>query len=295
MKRTLPLLLLLALLTGCQAQAAPPADIAATTLPVYQFTEFLCRGTGLRVTRLVTENVSCLHDYSLRVSQVKAVEQAALVVLSGAGLEDFMSDLLDGHAVLDASAGIALLEGGHEHDHEHAHSHEHSHAQEETDPHIWLSVPNAMQMAQNICDGLSAQYPQYTALFSENMALLRTRFLQLQDYAQEQLRDLSCRELLTFHDGFSYLAEAFDLDILAAVEEDSGAEASAGELIELITLARAHALPAIFTETNGADAAASILSQEIGAAVYTLDMAMSGDDYFASMYHNINTLREALS
>lgn len=279
---------LLLSLFGCQAQTLP-ADIAATTLPVYQFTALLCQGTPLRVTRLVTESVSCLHDYSLRVSQVKAVEQASLVVISGAGLEDFMADLLTGRDVLDASDGISLLDGGHTHEHEH--EHEASHA----DAHIWLSPQNALQMAQNICVGLSARYPQYSARFCENMELLRAQFAQLDDYAAERLRDLSCRELITFHDGFSYLAQSFDLHILAAVEEESGAEASAGELIELIELTRAHALPAIFTETNGADSAAAILSRETGAAVYTLDMAMSGEDYFAAMYHNINTLWEALS
>ena len=33
---------------------------------------------------------------------------------------------------------------------------------------------------------------------------------------------------------------------------------------------------------------------ETGAAVYTLDMAMSGDSYFDAMYHNIRSVKEAL-
>ena len=59
------------LLSGCTAEEAP-AQIAATTLPVYEFTSRLCDGTGITVSRLVTENVSCLHDYSLNIRQVKA-------------------------------------------------------------------------------------------------------------------------------------------------------------------------------------------------------------------------------
>ena len=89
MKRLFSLFLLLTfLLTGCGATA--PAQIAATTLPVYEFTLRLCEGTGLTVSRLVTESVSCLHDYSLNVGQVKAAEQADHIVISGAGLEEFM-------------------------------------------------------------------------------------------------------------------------------------------------------------------------------------------------------------
>lgn len=41
------------------------------------------------------------------------------------------------------------------------------------------------------------------------------------------LESLSCRELITFHDGFSYFADAFDLTILRAMEEEAGSEASA--------------------------------------------------------------------
>ena len=57
---------------------------------------------------------------------------------------------------------------------------------------------------------------------------------------------------------------------------------------------QAHLLPAIFTERSGSVSAASIIARETGVKVYQLDMAMAGDDYFAAMYHNIDTLKEAL-
>ena len=90
------------------------------------------------------------------------------------------------------------------------------------------------------------------------------------------------------------MAKSFDLTILRAVEEESGSEASAAELIELIALVKHNQLPAIFIEANGSDSAARIIAEETGASVYTLDMAMSGDSYFDAMYRNIDTLKEAL-
>lgn len=295
MKRTcliLALALVFGLLSGCAGQTEY-ADIAATTLPVYQFTSLLCQGTGLTVTRLVTENVSCLHDYSLNVRQVKAAEAAQVIVMNGAGLEDFMADILADKHTIDASAGIVLLDSCHSHEDAH-HQDQDDHHGHEADAHIWLSPVNAMTMAENICNGLKAEYPQHAALLEENLIALRTQLLDLLDYGNQQLAELSSRDLITFHDGFTYFAHSFDLEILAAVEEESGSEASAQELITLIRLVQEHDLPAIFIEENGSPSAAGVISAETGAGIYTLNMAMSGDDYFAAMYQNIDTIKEAL-
>jgi ABC-type Zn uptake system ZnuABC Zn-binding protein ZnuA len=140
-KFVLLFLILTTFLHGC-ATRQPQPQITATTLPVYEFTSLLCEGTGLTVTQLVTEAVSCLHDYSLNVRQVRDLEGAELVVISGAGLEDFMDDLLTEKAVIDSSEGIVLLEGGHAHNHGHEEDNHETHHHEE-DPHIWLSPENA--------------------------------------------------------------------------------------------------------------------------------------------------------
>ena len=281
-----------ALLCGC-APKADYAPIAATTLPVWDFTSRLCQGTPLAVTRLVTEQVSCLHDYSLNVRQVKAAEAAQVVVISGAGLEDFLDDLLLDVPTIDASQGISLLHSDEAHEEEEHHHEEDGHHHEE-DPHIWLSPENAQAMAQNICDGLSRQYPDYEETFRANLEDLLSQLEALQSYGEEQLSGLQCRELIPFHDGFSYFAQAFHLTILESVEEESGSEASSKDLIHLTELVWDHNLPAIFTEVSGGDSAAQVIARETGCKVYALDMAMSGSSYFEAMYHNIDTIREAL-
>lgn len=290
MKKLLSTLLALAiLLCGCTAPAEH-SDIAATTLPVWEFTTRLCEDTDLTVTRLVTESVSCLHDYSLNVRQVKAVEESDLVVISGAGLEEFMHDLLHDKDVIDASSGIEILECSEHHDHGHDHEGHHH----ETDSHIWLSPENAAMMAQNICSGLCSRYPVHADIFQANLTCLLDEIEALQAYGSDSLSELSSREIITFHDGFGYLAESFDLHILKAIEEESGAEASAAELKEMILMVEEHQIRAIFTELNGSVSAADIISAETGANCRQLDMAMAGESWFEAMYHNIDTLKEAL-
>lgn len=286
------LLLVCLLLSGCQT-ADTPAMVVATTLPVYDFTVALCQSTDITVERLINESVSCLHDYSLSVSQVKAVESAEIIVCSGAGLEDFLRDLLENSVKVDASAGISLLCTRHSHDHDdHAH-----HAHEDTqefDAHIWLSPANASCMAKNIAAGLIDHYPQHEQQIQNNLTALLQNLDVLQQYGQQTLSELRSRDLITFHDGFSYFADSFDLHILEAVEEESGSEASAKELIHLITLVQDHKLPAIFTETHGSVSAANVISRETGANIYALDMCMGDTGYFEAMYRNIDTIKEAL-
>ena len=286
------LLLVCLLLSGCQT-ADTPAMVVATTLPVYDFTVALCQSTDITVERLINESVSCLHDYSLSVSQVKAVESAEIIVCSGAGLEDFLSDLLESSVKVDASAGISLLCTRHSHDHDdHAH-----HAHEDTqefDAHIWLSPANASCMAKNIAAGLIDHYPQHEQQIQNNLTALLQNLDVLQQYGQQTLSELRSRDLITFHDGFSYFADSFDLHILEAVEEESGSEASAKELIHLITLVQDYKLPAIFTETHGSVSAANVISRETGANIYALDMCMGDTGYFEAMYRNIDTIKEAL-
>lgn len=280
------LVLSLILLPGCTTEPAP--QVAATTLPVYQFTAALCDGTGIRVGQLITQSVSCLHDYSLNVSQVKNLEAAEVVVISGAGLEEFMEDLLSQvNTVIDSSRNIPLLESCGHHEEHQGHHHE-------QDAHIWLSPVNAMAMASNIARGLQEAYPEHAQTIEGNLEALLKQLSQLEQYGQAQLSSLSCRDMITFHDGFGYLADAFGLTILEAIEEESGSEASARELKEMIGIVKEHQLPAIFTERNGSTSAARIIEAETGAKVFALDMAMAGQDYFEAMYHNIDTIREAM-
>ncbi len=286
-KRIFSILLAIGLvlgLSGCGHHQS--CQLVATTLPVYEFTARLCSGTDITVSRLVTENVSCLHDYTLQTGQMRAIEGAKAVILSGGGLEHFLEDAIGDQLTIDASSGIALSCSGEAHHEGHHH---------EEDPHYWLDPENAAIMAQNIAAGLTELYPEDGAVIRENLEDLVLELEALQAYGEETLQGLSCRELITFHDGFSYFADAFDLTILKAVEEEAGSEASAKELIELIGLVEDGQIPAIFTERSGSTSAAQIISRETGASVYMLDMAMAGDSYFDAMRHNIDTVKEALS
>ena len=287
----------LLLLTACGGgTASTPAEeddtlhILATTYPVYLFTTAVTEGVeGVEVTRLIQEEISCLHDYTLTVTDMKAIEAADVIVMNGVGLEDFMADALatSDAPVIDCSEGVALLEAmGHEgHDHD-----------AEYDPHIWMDPERAAQMVWNVATVLSEVDTMNGDLYTANASAAEAR-LQSEVVGVEDPDILA--GLITFHDGFQYFAQATGLDLLKAIEEEEGAEASAAEIKEIVGLIGDYNIPAIFTEKNGSDATAQAISRETGCAVEQLDLIMSGDGsgiqpYLDAMNQNINTVLEAL-
>ena len=286
MRKTLLIIAILCLLlAGCRTQPAE-SQIVATTMPVYTICRELCQGTDLSVTQLIQDDVSCLHNYTLQVGQMQLLERSEVVVTNGAGLEDFLEDALSSvKRKIDASQGIDLYCKD-EFDHE-----DHHH---DNDPHIWLSPVLASQMADNICRELSGFYPEHSSIFENNLTELNNKLARLLSYGQEQLSTLSTRNMITFHDGFHYFAQCFDLNIVAAIEEESGSETSAANLIKLIQIMKEYDLPAVFTEVNSSTASANIVASETGVKTYTLDMSVSQGDYFEIMYRNIDTVKEAL-
>lgn len=301
MKRFLLLLLCLFLmLPGCSSQQAFKEDaslhILATTYPVYLLTKTLTAGVeGVEVTQLIDETVSCLHDYTLTVTDMKAIEKADIIIKNGADFESFMDDALaqtDAYSI-DCSEGIDLLPAaGHEHHDHEEDEHHHGHY----DPHYWLSEEAALVMLNNILHGLSsfdeANLDTYQKNFSNSLELFPEDSLDISA--------LSCPYMITFHDGFHYLAHDTGLTLLKSIEEDEGSEASAADIKEIVALIKEYDIPAIFTEKNGSDDTARAISRETGVEVYELNMIMSGDGqditaYFDALNANYAVIQEALS
>lgn len=287
-KRLLPALLAASLLLGGCTQT-PAADdklhILCTTYPVYLFTTSATQGAeDVQVDLLVNAQTSCLHDYTLTVNDMKAIERADVIVMNGAGLEDFMGDALAASdaAVIDCSQYVDLLPAPEHGDHE---GHDHG---EEYDPHYWMDTGWGLMVRS----GLRSALEEYTGPISPYVEY------QLQD-PKDAIGELSCPYLITFHDGFRYFAEDCGLTLLKAIEEEEGSTASAAEIKEIVALMEEYRVPAVFVEKNGSRATAEAISRETGCEIYELDMLMSGegtgfDAYLSAMNANYETVREAL-
>ncbi len=311
MKRLLALAAAVALLAGCAPQTADDGKthILCTTYPVYLFTTAVTQhAEDVEVELLVNQQTSCLHNYTLTVRDMKALERADAIVMNGAGLEDFLADALAQRdvPVIDCSEGIPLLPALDRHGDGEEH---------EADPHYWMDPRRAAQAVETIADELSELDSRQRDLYQSNALAAQAQGLgdQAQDGDAAQAmatrvtdgaRSLSavCAStgLITFHDGFQYFADAFGLELLASIEEEEGAEASAKELMELVALVEERNIPAIFVEKNGSRRSADVIARETGCKVVELDMVMSGEGhglqpYLEAMEGNLEAVLEALS
>ena len=201
MKRFFALLLSFALalttLTACGRQetaAKRGLVVACTTYPVYLMTQAVTQDVpDVTVDLVVNQQISCLHNYTLTMADMKVIESADLLIINGAGLESFLDDVLASRDYWDASQDMALRPSEEGHDHG-DHNHEGDH--EEYDPHYWLSPTLAGQMAQNIAIGLTTQDPAHMDEYQANADQVAEQLTALQKELRAEVADLPCKELI---------------------------------------------------------------------------------------------------
>ena len=197
-------------------------------------------------------------------------------------------------SVIVASEGIQMLPGDHDHDHA-------AHEEDEDEllnAHVWLDPALAIRQVENIAQGLSQADPQNAALYAANAQAYAKRLSRLDAELRAQLGALAGEEIVTFHEAFDYFAQAYDLRIAGVIEQEAGEEPGTRDLAETCDLVIERGVRALFVEPQYPQRAAETVARETGAAVYTLDPAVSGDgemdSYERIMRQNAATLLEAL-
>jgi len=109
------------------------------------------------------------------------------------------------------------------------------------------------------------------------------------------------RTVVTAHDAFGYLADAYDMIFLAPVGIDTDAEPSAQELAVLIDQLKADGAAALFVENITSPALVQQIADEtgltIGGRLFSDALSERGGpatSYLAMFEHNLETLLTAL-
>jgi len=292
-KRCIPTFILSILLMVCffasvgvAASEVKEIKIVASFYPMYIMAKNVTRDVpGVSVQNLTPPLTGCLHDYTVTTNDMKKLADAQVFVANGAGMESFLDRIVTGYPnikIVQLAGGIPLIKGeGNEGD----------------NPHVWVSIFNAMIQVKNLGKEMEEFDPIHKELYAKNTANYVDKLEALSQKMHSELVLYKGRSIITFHEAFPYFAQEFGFKIVAVVEREPGSEPSAKELADTIELVKKNGIPALFSEPQYPAAAAGIIAKETGAKVYVLDPAVTGPDdynaYINIMENNLATLKLA--
>lgn len=294
--------LFVALLLFLSPVMACAETVVTSFYPIYLFALNLLSGIdSVEVANMAEPGTGCLHDYQLQTGDMKLLARADAFLINGAGMEGYLSGVFDAFPalpVVDASAGVNLLEDCADHDHDHDEHDGHDHA---FNAHIWLDAGNAIQMVNNMADGLTAALPAHAEAIAANREEYTARLAALDAELEAALSAVPRKDIITFHEAFPYFAEAYGLHVAAVINRDPDDALSPRQLAELCKMVIALGTPPLFTEPQYEDMAAQTIVRETGAALYNLDPIVTGPAtdvpltlYEDVMRQNLAVLLEAL-
>jgi zinc transport system substrate-binding protein len=155
---------------------------------------------------------------------------------------------------------------------EEARHEEEGHADEEhegTDPHIWLSVRNAIGMAGTMHEALLRLDPEGKETYDRGYGDLVGDLEALDQRIARILEPVKGEPFFVFHPSFGYFAEDYGLEQIAV--ETGGAEPSARQLARLIEEARKRGVRVLFVQPQFSRKSAETIATEIGGAVVPID------------------------
>lgn len=281
-------------LTACQQETTPSEStslqIVTSFYPMYIATSNIVEGVpDVVLTNMTKPEVGCLHDYQLTTKDMNLLERADIFVINGGGMESFLTKAMNAYpslTIVNASEGI--LEEHEEEGHHH----------EEENAHVWVSISLYIEQVKNIAHDLATIDVAHQEQYEANAKRYIEELEALKEEMHEALDALPHRNIVTFHEAFTYFAEEFDLQVVGVIEREPGTSPSAGELSQIIEKMKTTDTSAIFVEPQYDPGIARVISQETNIPVYSLDPIVTGDmtkdAYETLMRKNLNVLEEAL-
>lgn len=285
------LLALCTLLASLSLAAADKLQVVTSFSILADITHKIA-GDDVELRNLVGADADA-HLYQPSAEDAKALLQADLIIVNGLGFEPWLQRLVASTEApgtrIEASAGVLplmLSEDG----------------QPVSDPHAWQNLANAEIYVQNIAKALSQADPghaeQYAtrrdAYLGEIRALLAEARAGLGQLPQAQ------RTIITSHDAFGYLGQAYGLRFIAPRGLSTEDEPAAAEVAALIRQIRADGVRAVFVENIRDPRLIQQIAAEggarVGGTLYSDALASAGpaSSYLGMFKHNLDTLLAAL-
>lgn len=292
MKKKLGFILLIVgmvtMLVGCTGDKTEDKNdkikVVASINPLKEFTEKI-GGDKVEVTTLVPNGVEP-HDFDPKPKDLEALGKSNIFIYNGLGMEEWIDSILDtiegkDVIIVDSSKGANINK-----------------INDKVDPHLWLSLKEAINQGENIKKSLIEKDPNNKAYYEENFNNFAKELNELYDEYSIKLKDVSSHKFVTGHAAFGYLCRDFGLE-QESIQDIYGeeGEVTAKQLESLVKLCKDNNIKVIFSETLSSSKASETLANEVGVRVekiYTLESSEDGLTYLDGMRYNLEKIYESL-
>ncbi len=257
--------------------------VLATTYPLYVAAQRIIGDDGtVTLTRLDGAASGCLHDYQLSPSDRRAVQEADLILMNGAGAESFLHGIVDESKCVDTSAIVDLICSSHDHDHgEGEHHHE-----KEYNEHVWLSAERYIRQTGAVRDALCTLNPETSHVYFTNAADYIIEILAIQQELEALAETLQNRPCVLFHDSMAYLAADLGLDVKMTLSVEGESGLSAADLGQVEALAAEHPDLLLLYDTQYA-----LRYEGVAGTPISIRTAVQ-EDWLVAMGENVKILKQ---
>ncbi|MFG0540412.1 MULTISPECIES: metal ABC transporter substrate-binding protein [Pseudomonas] len=287
-----PLIVVLMLLLSPLLSAAERIKVVTSFSILADITRQI-GGDQVQVINIVGPD-SDAHVYETTPDDARHVLQARLVVENGLNFEPWLDRLIKTTGsqaqVVRASQGIlprTLDEEG----------------QTIPDPHAWNSLANAKIYAANIAKALEAVDADNAQAYRSHLAAYQQQIDALLAEVKKSFAALPAnnRRIVTSHDAFGYLGQAYGIEFLAPQGLSTEQEPTAKDVASIISMIKRDKIKAVFIE-NIKDSRlmrqiADDTGAKIGGTLYSDALAAEGpaSTYLGMYRQNVQTLIQALA
>ncbi len=167
-------------------------------------------------------------------------------------------------------------------------------------PHIWLSLPNAIQITRDLTQYLNNEFPHLAAFFTKNGALYEKKLQQLHETIAKDFSTLTNRSFVQWHPAWEYFSKDYGLKIAGTLQHGHGDNPSAQKYNALIVNTRKQKISVFVIGLNTESALADAFIKETKTQKIQLDSIGSlkspeKNSYLKLMAFNASVLRAALA
>lgn len=253
----------------------PPPVVVVTIKPIHSLVAAVMGEIG--TPELLIDGKISEHDYAMKPSDMKKIQNADVVFFTSMDLETFIvraiKSLREGAIAVElgASEGVIRQQAGELEygDDKHVHG--------SYDPHIWLSPENAIAMVKQIKKILSIKDPKNRGIYEMNASKYIKKIATASEKITLELSPYKNIPFITFHDAYGYFVKSYGLNQAAAVSLNPEAALGAEKVSDINGLIKRKHIYCVFSDPAFSDASIKkILNNPDKVKIVTLDPVGTG-------------------